>query len=150
MALSRYESLRRTFESRLASLAHVVRLAGGVVGDELVQQLDASDETKMFAPVHARELIKRYQTAERDEYLHDLALKLADAEATIYLLSRRNETLSSSLSMLREDSARGERFRTEVAGVNAEVHDLRLEYQVRHKLPFSTPTILYEVVIGKS
>lgn len=130
--LRRYQSLRRTFESRLASLADSVGLAvGDAVQDEVVLQLSASANTRDFAPGHARSLIKRQLVAERSTYFHGLALKLAAAEAEASRCSRRAKELSKSVAVLREEAVRGERSRIKANQVNAEIQDLRREYQVR-------------------
>ena len=58
-------------------------------------------------------------------------MKLADAEAEASRSNRRVKELSSSLSMLQGESTTNERSRIKVTEVNAEVQDLRREYQVR-------------------
>lgn len=101
-----------------------------VSGDEVLLELSASESTKPFAPAHAQSLIKRHLAAERDGCFRDLAHKLADAEAEASRVARRNDELSSSVRVLREEAMRGERSRIEVAHVNSEIRKLRHEYQV--------------------
>lgn len=135
----RYNSLKSTFESRLASLADTVRCAVETTHqDQVLQELNASKNTREFAPAHARVLIKRHLASERDAFFHGLALRLADAEAEVARCTRRNEELGSSLSVLRGEAAREAQSRSEVTSVNADIQELRREYQVRLSilLPF--------------
>lgn len=60
-------------------------------------------------------------------------MKLADAEAEASRNSRRNKELSSSLSVLQGESTTNERSRIKVTEVNAEIQELRREYQVRQR-----------------
>lgn len=126
----RYNSLKTTFEGRLASLADTVRRAvESVQQDQVLQQLNANVNTTEFAPAHAHVLIKRHLASERDAFFHDLALRLADAEAEVSQCNRRNEELGSSLSVLQSDASREEQSRVQ-ATVNADIQELRREYQV--------------------
>ena len=128
----RYNSLRATYESRLASLAATVCAAvANTEDDEVFLQLNASSNTKEFAPQHAMSLISRHLVSERDTSFHGLAMKLADAEAEASRSSRRNKELSSLLSVLQDESTTIERSRIKVTEVNAEIQELRREYQVR-------------------
>lgn len=76
-------------------------------------------------------LISRHLVSERDTSFHGLAMKLADAEAEASRSSRRNKELSSLLSVLQDESTTIERSRIKVTEVNAEIQELRREYQVR-------------------
>ena len=128
----RYNSLKTTFESRLASLADTVRCAvENIHQDQVLQELNASKNTREFAPAHARALIKRHLASERDAFFHGLALRLADAEAEVARCTRQNEELGSSLSVLRGEATREAQSRVEVTSVNADIQELRREYQVR-------------------
>lgn len=127
----RYNSLKMTFEARLASLADTVRCAvESIHQDQVLQELSASKNTREFAPAHAHVLIKRHLASERDAFFHGLALKLADAEAEVARCTRRNEELGSSLSVLRGEATREAQSRVEVTSVNADIQELRREYQV--------------------
>lgn len=132
---ARYDSLKTSFEARLASLADTVRCAvEGIHQDQVLRQLNASASTREFAPAHARALIKRHLASERDAFFHGLAIQLADAEAEVTRCTRRNEELESSLSVLRGEATREERSRIEVTSVNADIQELRREYQVHLRL----------------
>lgn len=136
----RYNSLKITFEARLASLADTVRCAvENIHQDQVLQQLNASKNTREFAPAHAQVLIKRYLASERDAFFHGLALQLAGAEAEVARCVRRNEELGSSLSVLRGEAAREAQSRVEVTSVNADIQELRREYQVRCPFAPSLP-----------
>ncbi|CAM9362196.1 unnamed protein product, partial [Pylaiella littoralis] len=127
---AKYNSLKTTFEGRLASLADTVRRAvESVQQDQVLQQLNANVNTTEFAPAHAHVLIKRHLASERDAFFHDLALRLADAEAEVSQCNRRNEELGSSLSVLQSDASREEQSRVQ-ATVNADIQELRREYQI--------------------
>lgn len=136
----RYNSLKTTFEARLASLADTIRCAvESAQQDQVLLQLNASINTREFAPAHAHALIKRHLASERDAFFHELAVRLADAEAEVSQCTRRNEELGSSLSVLQSEASREERSRVEVTTVNADIQDLRREYQVRR--PFGARII---------
>lgn len=127
----RYNSLKRTFECRLASLAAAVSSAiTRVSGDEVLLQLKASETTVQFAQAHVQSLVDEHLNAERDGCFHDLANKVADAELEASRATLRNEELSSSVRILQEEAKRGERSRVEVAHVKSEIRELRHEYQV--------------------
>lgn len=128
----RYNSLRVTYESRLASLATTVCAAvANIEEDEVFLQLNASSNTKQFAPHHAISLITRHLVSERETSFHSLAMKLADAEAEASRSSRRHKELSNSLSVLQGECSTNDRSRIKVTEVNAEIQELRREYQVR-------------------
>lgn len=145
----RYNSLRATYESRLANLATTVCAAvANTEDDEVFLQLNANSNTKEFAPQHAMSLIARHLVSERDTSFHGLAMKLADAEAEASRTSRRNKELSSLLSVLRGESTTSERSRIKVTEVNAEIQELRREYQVRQHCSacVSSASILHAAV----
>lgn len=129
----RYNSLKTTFEGRLASLADAVRRAVDIAKqDQVLLQLNANIYSREFAPAHAHALIKRHLASERDAFFHELAARLADAEAEVSQCNRRNEELASSLSVLQSDASRKERSRVQATTVNADIQELRREYQVWH------------------
>lgn len=131
VSICRYESLRCTFESRLASLAKTVFSAlENTLEDDLTRALNSSESTRVFAPAHALSLIKRHLASEGEASFHDLALKLANAEAELRLYCRRNEELSSSVCLLRGEASRDEHARIKASDVNAEIQEIRQEYQV--------------------
>lgn len=80
-------------------------------------QLSASANTREFAPGHARSLIKRQLAEESSTYFHGLALKLAAAEAEV--------------AALRGNAVHAEHLQIKTTQVNAEIQELRQEYQVR-------------------
>ncbi|CBJ27161.1 hypothetical protein Esi_0058_0033 [Ectocarpus siliculosus] len=127
----RYDSLKTTFEARLASLASTIRLAvESTQQDQVLVQLNASENTREFAPAHAQALIKQYLASERDTFSHDLAIRLAEVEAELLRCSRHNEELRSVVAVLKGEAARGERSRSEAIAVDADIQELRREYQI--------------------
>ncbi|CAM9091191.1 unnamed protein product [Ectocarpus fasciculatus] len=128
---AKYDSLRSTFEARLASLADTIRLAiESTQQDQVLLQLNASENTREFAPAHAQALIKQYLATERDTFSRGLAVRLAEAEAELLRCSRRNEELKSVVAVLKGEAARGERSRSEAIAVDADIQELRREYQI--------------------
>ncbi|CAM9302587.1 unnamed protein product [Scytosiphon promiscuus] len=128
---ARYDSLKCTFEARLASLAAAIRSAvENTRQDEVLLQLSSSENTREFAPAHARALIKRHLGSERDNFFHGLAARLADAEAKVTQHGRRNEELESTVALLRGDAARKEQGRAGAIAVDADIRQLRQEYQI--------------------
>ncbi|CAM9516260.1 unnamed protein product [Ectocarpus sp. 4 AP-2014] len=128
---AKYDSLKSTFEARLASLAGTIRLAvESTQQDQVLLQLNASENTREFAPAHAQALIKQYLASERDTFSHDLAIRLAEVEAELLRCSRHNEELRSVVAVLKGEAARGERSRSEAIAVDADIQELRREYQI--------------------
>ncbi|CAM9472386.1 unnamed protein product [Ectocarpus sp. 13 AM-2016] len=128
---AKYDSLKSTFEARLARLADTIRLAvESTRRDQVLLQLNASENTREFAPAHAQALIKQYLASERDTFSHDLAIRLAEVEAELLRCSRHNEELRSVVAVLKGEAARGEKSRSEAIAVDADIQELRREYQI--------------------
>lgn len=123
----RYTLLRQTFESRLARLADILCSAiSNAREDEVLLRLRACTDTRGFAPAHPRLLIQQYLGAQEDVYFHEMAFRIADAEARVGQMTRTNQALRTSLLKQKQANLREHSH----PNVHQDIQDIRLQYQV--------------------
>lgn len=92
---ARYATLKRVYESRLASLAETVRgLAQRIEQDELAAALQDDPATRPFASQHAHDLLVEGLSSEREAFVETLAHNLAAAE---HVAAQRREQLACAM-----------------------------------------------------